>query len=336
MKDIDTITKQFNPVQEIKLTKDNAVPIVKALSKKDGYVYFKTYIMPEVAMELKTLEHINRDRKHASVRKYARYIVDGKWKLNPDPIIFNNKGELADGGHSLDAVVLASRPAPFVICCGFNPSYNEIIDEVAPRTAVDVMQMNGYKNAVTILHSAIMRSMVVESPAATKVNIPKLDLVSVLKKNFSLICEVIDIFGQKKGIRCVRVASVMAPVARAYKYYENDHKKKDMIKRFIGILVGDIRSDKKEDDAPYKLREWLLVQLSNRRFRPLPRSIYRRTDKALWYYLENKPFEFLTEAMREYFPVDFGKEFKDYFDNDKELINKHGNKKLTSKARAKK
>jgi hypothetical protein len=120
MQNVKELVKDIEPVHEIKLTKETAIPVVRCLSKKGDFVYFKCYLMPDVAQELKKLEKTNRNRRPSSVRKYARYIVRGKWKFNPDPIIFDTKAELKDGGHSLDAVVLAGRPAPFVICCGFN------------------------------------------------------------------------------------------------------------------------------------------------------------------------------------------------------------------------
>ena len=332
MQNVKELVKDIEPVHEIKLTKETAIPVVRSLSKKGDFVYFKCYLMPDVAQELKKLEKTNRSRRLASVRKYARYIVNGKWKFNPDPIIFDSKAELKDGGHSLDAVVLAGRPAPFVICCGFNANHNEIIDEVTPRNAVDVMQMSGYKGSITSLHSAVMRSIMVESPASLKITMPKLELVSVLKQNYESIEEIIKTFGYKKGLRCIRIASVMAPVTRAYLFYRKDMQKRDMIKRFIGILTGDIRSEKQEDDAPYKLRDWLLVRLNNKKNRPFSRVIYRTTEKALWNYLNHISFNFLTESLKECFPVDLGKNTKEYFNNDKEFVNiRKGRKRLIKK-----
>jgi len=109
-------------------------------------------------------------------------------------------------------------------------------------------------------------------------------------------------------------------------------QKRDMIKRFIGILTGDIRSAKQEDDAPYKLRDWLLVSLNNRKSRPLSRVIYRTTEKVLWNYLNQITFVFLTQSLKECFPVDLGKNTKEYFNNDKEFISvRKGRRRLIKK-----
>jgi hypothetical protein len=319
-------------IPRVQLTTDNATTKIKSFSKLGGLCYFQCHISPELATTLLKLEKRNRDRRPGIVKKYSEYMVKGKWKLCPDPIMFDVNGELSDGAHSLNSVQVSKVSSPFVICCGVEPESKKVIDEVATRTAVDVLQYDGKLNGqVKSIHSSIMKSMIVESPASLRVTIPKLELSELLERNFQIINKIVLLVGNSKLVKFIRQAPVLAPVTRAYSIYRGDVKKVKRIERFLGILTGDIRVLSAEDDVAYKLREWLLTNLSNKKSRPFTRVIYKKTAHALWMYLTGRQCKWLTEAKVEYFPVDFGGGSKAYFDYQKRLVRKHGGKRLTSK-----
>ena len=208
------------------------------------------------------------------------------------------------------------------------------MDQVDPRTVVDVIQIDGFPQKVQAIHSAVISSVILESPAALKITIPKLEKAELLKENFGIINDIVEMFGYKKGCRYVRNASVMAPVVRAYKNYSGNPIKTKMIKRFVGILTGTVLNIGPEETAAYKLREWLLTNLGSGKTRPLKRVIYRKTEKALWLYLQKENCDSLTETRRECFPIEVTKNTSGYFDNTRVLVKKQGGKRLSQNTKA--
>ena len=331
MNSVNEMLKKISPIPTIVLTKDNAVRIIKAMAKK-GMCYAKSVISPEVAQELLTLEKDNRKRTASTVKTYARYMMLNKWRLIPDPIAFDSSPELIDGGHSLSSVIASNVPSIFTICSGAPKDAKEAMDQILPRTVLDVIGFQDKKyrlNAKTI-HIAVIRSMLLESPASTKIAVPKLELAEFIKIYFDSADKIISIFGASHSTTKIRNASLIAPIVRAY---EDNKGNLTILARFIGILTGDIRSDKHEDDAAYKLRDWFLCEMGSKKTRPLKRVIYRKTDKALSLFIQGKTCGILTEANIEHFPLAMNKNenLSTYLDNSKSMEKKHGNQRKTRK-----
>jgi hypothetical protein len=328
-------------IPEIKLTKEDATDKIKECSKLDGLCYFKTVISPDIAKELLTLEKRNRRRRCGAVTNYARYMTTGKWTLNPAPIVFDIAGELSDGGHRLDAIVKANIPIDFIICCGLVKKSRDGIDQGNPRTVADVVcgdvtnprDLNSEKYSA---HAAVIRSMMVESVASLKITIPKLEAVDLLRNNLPTIDMVVRKFVGKKGCKFIKNASVLAPIARAYMNYSKNATKTKMIDRFVEILSGNAVNIAPDEMAAHKLRDWLLINMSKHSTRPVKRSVYRRTEMALWLYLQKQSCEYVTEATREHFPIEVGDAMTPYFDNTKILCKPHGYKRMVRKSLTKK
>jgi len=335
MSAIKDIINQIKPIPTIILTKENAIKIIKSTAQK-GMCYMKSLIMPEVAKELLKLEGYNRKRKISTVKTYARYMVIGKWKLIPDPISFDTTGKLTDGGHSLSSVVESNVPSMFVICSGAPRDSQEATDQILPRTALDVVEFQDkkYRGQVKSIHPAVIRSMLVESPASLRIAVPKLEMAEFIKTYFDSVNKVVSFFGSgtRNGAK-IRNSSIMAPVVRAYEIYKSDSEKIKRLGRFVGIIIGAIRSEKPEDDAAYKLREWILLELGSTKTRPYKRVIYRKTEKALKLFLTGDTCSSLMESNMECFPLDMTKHenLTAYLDNSKSMEKKHGNKRRTRK-----
>lgn len=77
----------------------------------------------------------------------ASQMTAGKWKLNPQPIIFNGDGTLLDGQHRLMAVIESGKTVKMNIVTGAASDVFDVLDTNRTRTAGDVLAIQGYANA---------------------------------------------------------------------------------------------------------------------------------------------------------------------------------------------
>lgn len=102
-------------------------------------------IDPEMAKQMLSTMKANRKIKEYAVSRYAKDMSDGKWKLNPSPIVFFN-GELIDGQHRLRAVIKSGVTVSFIVCEN-QSDIGDVIDSGVSRSAGDFLAINGIANA---------------------------------------------------------------------------------------------------------------------------------------------------------------------------------------------
>lgn len=113
-------------------------------------------ITPDVAKELLS-KNIKNNRKATdnNVGRYAEMMRKGLWiDLHPQPIIVSNEGELLDGQHRLNAVILSGKT---IKCYVFtkDKSIMSTIDDGKKRTAGDACKIADIPNANQ--YAAMMR-----------------------------------------------------------------------------------------------------------------------------------------------------------------------------------
>ena len=79
-------------------------------------------ITPDMAREM-LKQNINNPRgdkslKRAIVKSYADDILNGRWQLNGEAIVFDEDGRLVNGQHRLAAIVYAGNPAKMLVVRG--------------------------------------------------------------------------------------------------------------------------------------------------------------------------------------------------------------------------
>lgn len=128
-------------------------------------------ITPAIAEAYLQHNICNRRPNNAMVKYYAEQIKRGNWKLNGEPICFDEKGNLNNGQHRLMAVVLAGEPIMSLVCrnteegsfatydSGKKRSPGEIFDICdilnANRTAAIVRRYNALRSQKSIANSAV-------------------------------------------------------------------------------------------------------------------------------------------------------------------------------------
>lgn len=137
------------------------------MSKKKTKTTKDEMITPQKAEKLlrKMRENgINRSVKWSHVRKLARLMNSGEWNdKNPAAIYVDWDGNVIDGQHRLEAVILSGIPRTFSVTRNCDPDGFIGFDENARRTAADVYQMSGgsryYKNIPTVARVILQGGM---------------------------------------------------------------------------------------------------------------------------------------------------------------------------------
>lgn len=111
----------------------------------------KKLITPELATKLLKANTNNRRAKRNVVLKYAKDMVEGRWKQDTYELIKISKtGVILDGQHRLMAVVKANVPIYFHIIYGLEDSIFDVLDTGSVRNASDVFKINGISQDSTL------------------------------------------------------------------------------------------------------------------------------------------------------------------------------------------
>ena len=92
----------------------------------------------------------NRRVNHDTVKRYARIMKGGGWNLTHQGIAFDENGELIDGQHRLQAIIIANVPVTMMVTYGVPHTDGEAftIDAGRKRTVQNIMQISGIDDPV--------------------------------------------------------------------------------------------------------------------------------------------------------------------------------------------
>lgn len=107
-------------------------------------------ITPDMAKEYLTRNIVNRKPNMGQVAYYARMMSEGKWMLNGESIVFDNKGNLADGQHRLMAIIQSNVAIQSVIVRNVDCESFSTIDQGKARSAKDSFSIKGIPNGTNI------------------------------------------------------------------------------------------------------------------------------------------------------------------------------------------
>ncbi len=99
----------------------------------------------------------NRPLSDKLVEYYASQMKKGNWRVSTDAIGFNLKGNLINGQHRLQAVVVVNTPQEFLIGENYPEGTFDVIDTGKSRSPGDILGAHGFKYAHGI--AAITRAV---------------------------------------------------------------------------------------------------------------------------------------------------------------------------------
>jgi hypothetical protein len=108
-------------------------------------------IEPKMAEKYLASNPLNRNVSTRVITNYANDMRAGNWKLVGDPIRFDDKGNLLDGQHRLQACITADVPFESVVIRGLSPDTRGVVDSGRKRTGANVLEMAGIKGNSMVL-----------------------------------------------------------------------------------------------------------------------------------------------------------------------------------------
>lgn len=109
----------------------------------------------QAALWLEAANIHNRPLKMGRCQILADAIRRGEWVLNGDAIRFCTSGQLLDGQHRLQAIVIAGKPVKSLVVRGLQPGTFTTIDtNRSPRSATDVLALSGVNHYATVAPAA--------------------------------------------------------------------------------------------------------------------------------------------------------------------------------------
>lgn len=111
-------------------------------------------VTPTIAKEWLAKMPLNRPLSDFDVRKYARDMSRGRWHFTGEPIKFDSDGNLIDGQHRLQAVILSGVTLRILVVRGLATESQHAMDSGRKRSAADALSLNGYANTTTLSSAA--------------------------------------------------------------------------------------------------------------------------------------------------------------------------------------
>lgn len=108
-------------------------------------------VTPEIAKGLLLMNKSNRRLEEKRIVRYSEDIKNGKWRTETgEAIKLSKDGSILDGQHRLHAIIKANIPIDILFIEGLDSNVMPVLDTGKPRSAADVLVINGVKNATKI------------------------------------------------------------------------------------------------------------------------------------------------------------------------------------------
>jgi len=103
-------------------------------------------VSPKLAEALLLRNTNNRPINKTNVNKITKAMLNGEWKFDGTPIIFDWNAVLSNGAHRLTSVVKSGKTITFKIGTGYDPAIFATMDTGKSRTGSDVLAVAGVDN----------------------------------------------------------------------------------------------------------------------------------------------------------------------------------------------
>lgn len=121
----------------------------KAVSNRNSKVeaYFDDHVGPARAEQLLKTYHVDyRKYRETYAEGLARDMMSGCWNFDGSPIRIDEEGNLFDGQHRLNAVIMSQTTQEFLMVVGLPKNAYDTTDTGLARTYGDTLRRRGYTN----------------------------------------------------------------------------------------------------------------------------------------------------------------------------------------------
>lgn len=195
----------------------------------------------------------NRPSKKQKQATYVKDMINNKWPLTGQPIIFDEDGHCIDGMNRCEARVDADLDAedPLVLLIwGIKADVFPYMDLGSPRTGGDAIAIAGIETVNQNVHASVLRMLKADEEGGTPKAVHLHTLVEFAKKHPSL-ADSIRYTQEKEFVR-----HLLSPTLAAYTRYKTSSIDLDKSDSFFDALENG--ANLTTNDVRYLLRERLL------------------------------------------------------------------------------
>ena len=99
-----------------------------------------TWVTPELATQFAAKNTDNyRNKKRYNIERLTKEMINGKWEINGEAIIFDTNGLMLDGAHRIKIILKTGFSVGCLIVYNVDPKSKYTIDTGSPRTVTDAM-----------------------------------------------------------------------------------------------------------------------------------------------------------------------------------------------------
>lgn len=244
-------------------------------------------------MALNWLENANTNNRKVSdahVKKLARDMNQGRWRLTHEGIAFDPHGVLLDGQNRLWAIVEADMPIDMHVWFNISPDVLPVINDGKPRSLADHLRLSRKHGRVTKNHTSVLKAMLggMSGPLA----MTPLEASDALASHEDAVAFSISAIPNGKYIANATTRGV---IGRAY--YSADPER---LRQFGQMLATGIVPDARATGV-ILLRQYLYSNPGDSY--AVRRDRYSKTERALMAFLKDEPITRLMPTKQELFPL---------------------------------
>jgi hypothetical protein len=168
----------------------------------------------------------NRALRARHVAKLADDMSSGRWEKNGETIIFDEDGNLIDGQHRLNAIVVSGTEQEMLVVRGVEGSSIHTIDQGASRGIHDALSIKGVRNATLVTATYRLVSAYLSRGYASRVRMSKArsasEAIDFIENN-QIILDSVSIYRNKAGGKSLIPASIWTAM---YALLKDNHREK--------------------------------------------------------------------------------------------------------------
>ena len=242
------------------------------------------------------LEKHNNKNRNMSVTHacaIAHDMREGEWHDTDQGIGFDIDGELMNGQHRLKGVLDSGQAQVFLVTRGICLEAREAIDRGKMRTLMNTLQILGYQSDTTATVAAARAAIIGPKNAARQPS--HAEVKAFVDNNTEAL-----LFANRKKIRAIGGATLVAVIARAYK-----HVSQVQLARFIAALLDEIPFDAMQPgDRTARKFVKSAEGFEGRSSGNMRLQLYRKAQNALRYFLDGKDIDRIFECEDDLFPLE--------------------------------
>ncbi len=246
----------------------------------------------------------NRFMRQRRVQKYTQDMKEGNWPLANQVIVFDSKGKLINGQHTLAAVLESGKTIDCIVLLNAPEKAKMVMDTSAQRTTGEHLRMNGLDFVAQADVTA--KRLLLSHEFAYVRPVSDFEVVDIMKRHYALIEWAHHHFmsgGNTRGAGTVYVSiknsSFRAIACRAALCGES----KPRIEQFAEVLKTGLMD--RGDEAAIKLRNYMLnpINVGCNSGVIERKHFYLLIESALRNFLDKEAPKSLRPVTKEIFPL---------------------------------